>query len=351
MGTGPGRNAVVAIALIVIGIALPSTYAHWLYTRTFVPLDIPVSLSPGHIRTNDFYINLKETYYVEINVDEPFTYKRDCPLYGSESVLKTHLILFRGGQKLGEADGLGYFFIEYFDADKKGHYRLDVQILSDASCVSAGHPRLVVLTGSARYRQLLQAIRWFSLTPIVGGLGLLFVTLASGAWKRLRQSPGASILEVSTSEQGSWPPGFRQAKPLSRLPSFGLLCGTVLAFLVIAFLFIQSNRPVPKGIWVSVSQRPPETKSPAEIPPVIVRLEDAGPGFPPRLYVNSTPVSWEVLESALKRELKTRPVWVVYVEADSNVAWAYVVNVADIVRGLEGKFVLLTSETAKTLAR
>ena len=44
-----------------------------------------------------------------------------------------------------------------------------------------------------------------------------------------------------------------------------------------------------------------------------------------------------------KDELKVRPDWVVYVEADENVPWADAVSVIDIAKGLHAKAVLLTS--------
>ena len=42
------------------------------------------------------------------------------------------------------------------------------------------------------------------------------------------------------------------------------------------------------------------------------------------------------------------PGWVVYVEADPNVAWQYAVDVMDIIRGEPAEVVLLTSDTVKT---
>jgi hypothetical protein len=87
--------ACIAVALIILGLISPAIYWHWFKTRTFVAVDIPVTLSRGHITTNDFYINLREEYLVEVNVDEPYTNKPDCPLGGSESVLKTHVTLSR----------------------------------------------------------------------------------------------------------------------------------------------------------------------------------------------------------------------------------------------------------------
>ena len=89
--------------------------------------------------------------------------------------------------------------------------------------------------------------------------------------------------------------------------------------------------------------------------PVIVRLENAGPGVKPRLYVNSKSVPWgnadepwKELHRVLKEELKVRPEWVIYIEGDPNLPWADAVGGADVARGLNAKVILLTPETLDT---
>jgi biopolymer transport protein ExbD len=73
---------------------------------------------------------------------------------------------------------------------------------------------------------------------------------------------------------------------------------------------------------------------------------DAGPGMVPDVYVNSKATTWSNLASDLKDQLKLRPEWVVYVEANRNVAWAYAVNVVDVAKGLHARVVLMTSQPA-----
>jgi len=63
------RTTAIAIILCAAGFSLYFGFKHWLDTRTFEPLNIPVSLSPGHIRTGNFYINLRELYYINVDVD------------------------------------------------------------------------------------------------------------------------------------------------------------------------------------------------------------------------------------------------------------------------------------------
>jgi len=331
----------------MVGIALPVAYRHWLATRTFVALDMPVSLSRGHIRSKDFYINLKERYFVDVSVDYPFTYKLDCPIYGPQSVLQTHLTLSREGQTLGGSDGLHYVFIGFFDPAKKGNYRLDVDVLSDASCLNGGHPRILVETGSNFYDDLYKELRWFSFIPIVGGLGLLLRTAIAGLQtKKTNKIP--TILEGSGPEH-FWLPRFPPVQRLSGLPSFGLVGATILSFVVVmAILVNYDNRPSSSGIRVSVRPECQKGKGSVSIPPTIVRVQAEGPDSPLRLYVNSRFVPENDFESALKEELRRRPDWVVCVEADANLSWAQVMSTIDAIRGLQANVVLLTSETTRT---
>jgi biopolymer transport protein ExbD len=350
MGTRSSVNAYIAVALITFGLVLPAAYGHWLTTRTFVALDIPVSLTRGRIRTNDFYVNLREHYRVDVNVDSPFTYNRECPFDGPASVLKTHITLFRDGHLLGETEGGYYFDIASFDAEEKGRYALDIEVLSDASCLNGGYPRLVVETESGFYRYLYEIGCWLSLFPIGGGLGLLAQTLM-GVWMRRKKRQKPVIFEPSGPEHHSWPPRFAPAKVISGLPSFGLVCATVLSFVWLALLVYHVNQPSPRGLWVFVAQRPQETNGSVVTSPLVVQLEDAGLDTPPRLYLNSRLVSRREFEGALKEELSRRPDWVVNVEADPELPWQDILDVADTIRGLHAKVVLLTSETKRTPIR
>jgi biopolymer transport protein ExbD len=62
----------------------------------------------------------------------------------------------------------------------------------------------------------------------------------------------------------------------------------------------------------------------------------------PELYVNSKPTSWNKFGDDLKNELKLRPKWVVYVQADPNLPWADITSAIDVAKGLHADVVLLT---------
>ena len=348
MGSRASVSVGIAVALIILGIALPVAYGHWFATRTFVALDTPISFSRGHIRTNDFYINLKEQYSVEVRVDSHFPYNPDCRLGGSKSALETHVTLFHNGQLLREIGGLDYF--SSFDVNEKGLYRLDIDVLSDASCLNAFHPRIVVQTWSRFYSDLYEGIGWFSIVPLVGGLGLLVRVIFFGVWKLLKPADRDVVVEQPGPKYRAWQSRFRPARRFSALPTYGLICATFFSFLLMVFMLDRANRPVSRGIWVSVQQHPSETNDFVPATPLIVRLGFSGPGLPPRLYLNSNLVPPEKFESSLKDGLKRRPDWVVFVDADTEVPWAEVVNAMDTVQELHARVVLLSSGTAKESA-
>ena len=336
-------TAYIALALIIWGVLLPVAYGHWFATRIFEPLAMPISLRRGHIRSKDFYINFRGRYWVEVDVDYPFTYSHpECPIYGSESVLEAHFTVSRDGQVIEELDALHYWFAGTFEAHRKGYYRLDVEVMSDASCLDAAHPRVVVGTGPGLYSDLQDALRWLSLFMVLAGLGLLAANLV-GIWRRRAEGRRAVIFERSGHDYSTWPLRFAPGKPISGLPQFGLVCGLVVGIVMMVLMVFQLNRPIPKGLWVFLAGRNDPGKSPIFSPPVIIRIESTRQS-PPRVYVNSKPVAWKDLGSALTEELKVRSEWVVYVEGDRDLQWNDVANAVDTIRGLHARAVLLGSK-------
>ena len=338
----------VAAALIICPIVALMGYKHWLDTRIVAPLDVPVSLSRGHVRTQSFVINLKGQYSVEVKPEPPFGYYADCPMYGPDSVLKARLSLGQRNRNLvlsrvGDLD-----YIRFFNVEEEGRYWLDLDVLSDASCLNAGHPRLVVeSSGFGYYKDMYESAAWVCLVIVLVGMGFcgLFTV---GAIRNGREETYAGLdPDPPRITAGSEPLRLASVKPISALPHFGLFCATVLVFVVFVMMILTDRIP-PKGIYVSLTVRQPEpSDSRALVPPVLVRIQSNPDPLAPKVYVNSTAVEWDGLKEALKDELKLRPNWVVYVDGDSNLAWQYVMDVADVARELHAKVVLLTPETRK----
>jgi biopolymer transport protein ExbD len=114
--------------------------------------------------------------------------------------------------------------------------------------------------------------------------------------------------------------------------------------LVLQFAF----RPIPKGVSVSLLRNDFSVARTGNwTKPIVIRIQDVGPAFPPSLYLNSAPVSWEGLHYALKAELARRAEWTVYVRGDEGIPFQDVVLVMDIIREEHAKVILLTPNTEK----
>lgn len=343
MGTPRSVRALVAVTLIALGVVVPLAYSYWLSTPIFEPLNVPISLKRGHVRTGDFYLNFPNWYWVYLKFDYAFTYSHpECEIDGPNSVVKTHFALSRAGRAIEEFDGEDYWHV--VEAGRKGYYRLDVDVLSDASCADAAHPRLVMSTSPGTYEEVEPILRWLTFCLVLGGLGLLATMALERADKRRSERRRIVIVEPSEQGHSTWPVRFPPAKLITGLPHFGLVCGTVIGILVMIMMYFEMDRPIPKGLLVSLAGREQPTRDPVLHPPIIVRIETTTPRGPSRVFVNSKPVEWKDLSSALTGELKTRSEWVVYVDGDPNLPWFDVVNAVDAIRGVHARAVLLGSK-------
>ena len=140
------------------------------------------------------------------------------------------------------------------------------------------------------------------------------------------------------------------------LPPFGLSYTLVLSSLTVPtfliFLYAWGWDRPSIGIRISTAEVPLLSARPvsSEFSP-LVRLKQAGSGRPPRLYLNSNPLRREELGDALMNELKLRPDWVVYVQADEQVSWSDVIGAMDIIRSRQARIVLLVPSKEKTPSR
>ena len=339
----------IAAALIIGPILALIGYKHWLNTRTFNPLDIPVSLSRGHIRTPEFYINLKGHYDASIHVDYAATYTPGCQSEAWES-LRMHLVAYKSGLNIGEADWPGpRYQMGLFAAEKNGYYSLGVEVLSDGACLNAYHPRLIVWNISDfPYDDLYERGAWFLPVTTAAGLGLIIYAASSVGRSSARKPDAITESDDARVTTGLPPRRAQTTRLISGLPHFPLICATVLGLVVFVMMVLTADVP-PRGIYVSLLVKQPRSGDPDSLtPPIIVRVEwVAHPPFVSRVYVNSKAVEWDRLKMALQDELKLRPTWVVYVDADANSSWQSAVDVMNIARELHAKVVLLTPETRK----
>jgi hypothetical protein len=327
----PAR-VLIGLGLATLGIASSAAVKRWIDTRIFVPVDIPVSLAAGHIRTGPFRINVEQGYSIWIDFDQSSSFDRMCSSY---SLLQTTWTLYRDGRVYDQWDTpvLHDSYLEGFGATK-GLYNLDVHVLADASCLNANHPRLRVVTDRDDYDFYAGVLLWPSATFVVIGISLVILAWRGRVFRQLEEA--ATVTDSPTVGQNfQWAQTLPLRRPIVGIPAFGLLAGMVFAILAIVMMVLTGGlKRTPQGLWIHLLKPGALPAKPdAWTAPVVVLVKDGGLGQEPILYVNSKRVAWEDLAGVLKYDLSGRREWKVYVEGDNCLPWADVASVIDIARG------------------
>lgn len=362
----------VGLVLILIGAAWFGGWCWWASTQIWVPLDMPVSLAPGHIRAPELEINVESTYRIEItlqrvlDVKDGDWYSHCYPGFGCPLGLAVSWSLRKEGRVLARGSGTDDSDIGRFAAGK-GRYALDVDVSQDGSRYSAYEPHLVVVeTGDERVRADLEGFFAFGALLVLGAVG---ICLMVGAAILRRQDKQASLIRAwPLTQPGPQPalavasglfrnvrvihpwsegkyigdPRTSASRPLSGLSWIALLLNILLPSAVAVVVMVSLEYPTPIGFKVRLL-RPGVSAQPSPgIQPLIVRVERRGLD-PARFYVNWQPVSPERLDSLLREELSRRPPdWPVCVEGDGDMELKEVLAVIDRLRGLHADVVLLT---------
>ena len=329
----------LGLALFVAGLATFITVQRWISTRIVLPVDMPVSLAAGHIRSGPFRLNLETSYWVNVDRGAWWSTGRACAERYPQ--LRTRTVLYHQGKVVEMRDERRLYGATFYA--EPGEYDLDIEVLCDFSCLDKGRPRLLVSAYTSDYDDGAFLLKLSASVSAFFGVALLaFLPAVRAVVSR------EEIAKVTDSAMVGQ--DFQRARrlPLRRqisgLPAFGLFGGMVFGLLALLMMLLTAGfEYIPMGFWVHVlksGQAP--TKSDAWTEPLIVRVKDAGPYQIPKLFVNSKEVAWEDLEKTLKQELAPRRDWVVYVGGDDATSFQHVANVIDTARGLHAKVVLIT---------
>jgi hypothetical protein len=176
----PSAIGRVGAGLIIAAIVLFGLWSLWADTRTWCPVNVPISLSAGNrFETAEFIVNLNAEYAIEIEARNKLPINTVSCMLGvgpdwpnktcsTPSVLKLSWLLLGNGRVVeqGSSDqtqgGGGWTnstvarTLGHFRSQQGMRYALQINVLADGSTLSATEPRLrVTATGQSLELELL----------------------------------------------------------------------------------------------------------------------------------------------------------------------------------------------------
>lgn len=215
-------SVLTGFALILAGVAWFGGWTCWEATRIWVPLNVPISLLPGHIRTPEFKINVESKYEIEIEV-ERWLDSEDGPCLGGywcRSPLIIPWSLSSDGRVVpGDGEAPLGRALGCFNAGT-GRYVLDLDVLRDGSRFNGGEPRLVVFEAGYQHERANHtgdAVLPLSLLLAVAGLYLI----GRSAIERRREKLAALARSWSLTQPGPQPRDLRSGPLPPSFPAVG----------------------------------------------------------------------------------------------------------------------------------
>jgi biopolymer transport protein ExbD len=331
----------VAIVLIIAGGVLLAYSICCLAPHPRVALDIPVSLSPGHVSTADFTVEADTLYYVDVVVGPIAHTPVDCRPY---SVLGTQWTLRSGGQVVErgsspwEDSGLTIAAI----LGENGRYAFDMTVLPGASCLNARNPRLRVRT-HVHPSDLYSSLNWLSIWMIATGLVLLIRLWAARVFEVQPMSrifPGMALRNVVRLQRHS-------SMPLNQLPNYGASWVWSCVLLIVMIFGMAAAHRREYGLMVSLKEGDSPVWQRNAWPQTLSVYVDGQDRF----YLNGRPVPPEDLRVKLNSELEKRVNWTVYFEGDDNCSYGAAVFAIDTIQGLGAKLIWITPRVRGQLSK
>jgi biopolymer transport protein ExbD len=330
----------VGIALVLLGFGLLFCPIRWLAPQPQVALDMPVSLSPGHVTTGNFSVTANTLYYIDIELDKRSPIGAHCEPH---SVLNTQWVLSSDagaekGSSPWEDSGLTITGL----VSENTRYKFDVEILPGASCLNANNPRLRVQTRPAP-SDLYAALGWLSILLAGMGFVLLILPHINRTFSKIegtRMFPDMVLRNcVPLTKHTPLP-------PIHGLPHLGLFFSTVFGPLIFVCMLYGMYGPREyKGLHVSWPNREAVVweKSPwQETLAVYVRSNG-------HFFVNGEEVERRNLYTKLLEHLNHRMAWSVYFEADYDSLYMDDIYAIDTIQSCGAKVIWVTPKMREEL--
>jgi biopolymer transport protein ExbD len=339
----------IGIGLVLVGAVLLVCVLRWLAPQPLVALDMPVSLSPGHITTGTFSVHPDTWYYIDIETDKRFSVRPECE---PRSVLKTQFFLSSDdGHYVQQGDSpweyTGLTIADLYGQSAYGEstrYAFDAQVLPGASCLNAGNPRLKVQTHPSPNEAYVASI-WFAVLSVGTGL---FLVIRPHVGMRLDKLVSPSILGTGDIELH---PVRRAPLPRMSLPAVplvGFLYAQVSLLILTVFFLIFSDtwryhRP-PVGLF-AINDLSSESKSRSCGEDWVIRIDKRE-----NWYLNSTKTSPQELVGLLRQQLGGQTNCAVYLDVDPSLTYEVAIQAIDEIQTTQAKAVVLLTPKTKRLA-
>ena len=194
-------TARVGIGLLVAAVILFFAGKYWVETRTLRAVDMPISLARGIFRTGPFIINVHAFYSINLHRREPGN------LNCNGSPLKTRRLSSLNGltvyhlpeEQTEPAQNVTYSdFLGGFEG-KPGRYDLEIDVMSDTSCLNLLRPQLSIVASDWDFYKLNQRYEHLCFgSCFLGLLGIILViaSIYESLRARSEASSNPSILRV-----------------------------------------------------------------------------------------------------------------------------------------------------------
>jgi hypothetical protein len=209
------KSLVLGVTLVVLAVTAILVRRHWLSTVELTPVNMPISMSVGHLNTGDFKIDVNYLYQIEMHFysehyPDPVL---DC-LVGmpstankceeTPSLVEVKWVLTNDGNVLKQGvthEGSGYWAdglvrtLGNFKGEAGHRYRLDLDVVKDGSRLATANPRLIIHP----YREFTNDWRatYYFVEPLAlvcVGLGLLLIVCSFLLHRaRLQESSSKSV--------------------------------------------------------------------------------------------------------------------------------------------------------------
>jgi biopolymer transport protein ExbD len=334
----------MGLSFLFFALTVYFSAGRWINSRIFVPLDYPVSLDTRQLQSPPFQVNLRETYFALLDLDESMDDVYQDNRCNFKTILYPQWRVYKLGSNPGQPRELWVSSAEPVEEDHSsnafraspGQYQLQWDIPVAANCLNPRHPRLVVFTDSSGYRE---SVAFAQLLCIFfGGTGFALVVIGTSRVARDAFSLAAAPRMFPDMALRNFMPLVKH-RPLpvllQPLQHWGIFSGVILWILVITFMMFGPQTP--SGLFVSLRNREVAVLgSPAQETLGVY----VGPGG--RFFVNGEEVRRDSLRARLLEHLARSVSWTVYFEADADTVYMDDVYAIDTIQGCGAKLIWIT---------